>query len=97
MAVIVNHPEFNKDTEEDGNATYYYVITPGEYKLDFEIHDDEYHKPIIEGYLKWDHCMNWRTDGFYHFCEPEHVLILSKLLQHVWTFGEEHIGRWDRS
>jgi hypothetical protein len=47
---------------------------PGYYWLHFEIYDDEETNPLIEGWIKWDGCLNWKTgddEGHVHFCGPK--------------------------
>lgn len=43
----------------------------------------------IDGSVKWDGCMNWRTSEacMYHFCNPQHAVDLAHRFSKVWELG----------
>ena len=88
---------FEKDTE---CQFMYLLIKPGRLSMDFKIM--EHRKPsdiaLVRGYLKWDGCMNWRTDEtmIYHYCGIEDAEILHECFKKLYELGEKHIERWER-
>lgn len=75
-------------------------IVPDEYSMDFELveriisngKDDE--QVLIEGFLKWDGCMNWKTTRYYHFCEDDDADLVRETFEKLWEIGPEHISYW---
>ena len=46
---------------------------------------------VIEGFLKWDGCLEFMTNpnSYYHLCEPERLLAISTLFNKV---GDEAVA-----
>ena len=88
--------EFN-----DQDETLVIKIKPGEYALDFSFREltckGTKERELIRGWLKWDGCMNWRSDGtmMYHFCDISDGERLLKMFKKVYDVGGQYIDRWD--
>jgi hypothetical protein len=82
---------------------HFLEITPGDYSMDFELKESvkengkETSRVRVKGFLKWDGCMNFTTEGYYHFCEDDDANLLNETFHKLWEIGPEHILNWSDS
>lgn len=61
---------------------------------EFSIVDQEGYL-IVEGWVKWDGCMNWRAGeggSYEHFCGPEEAVALGEAFAAAWRVCGEKMG-----
>ena len=53
----------------------------------------ESHLWEIDGFLKWDGCINWKTrdNSYTHGCGPDHIENISKFLTCIYWVGSEYM------
>ena len=49
---------------------------------------------IMTGSVKWDSCSNWHDDGCLHFCYPEEMIELAKVVKICYILTEELLPTW---
>jgi hypothetical protein len=86
--------------DEDKLKHKFIEITPDEYSMYFTFNEEitSNGKPdvlvLVEGYLKWDGCINWKTIGYNHFCDEGHLEELDAMFVKTWKLGKTYIKNW---